>query len=456
MTTVVLCGGSGTRLFPISRELMPKQFVSLFGGESLFQKTLRRNAPLCDKTLVVCNAEHYFLALDQIEEANLRVDRVLIEPLGRNTAPAIALAALASNENETLLVVPSDHLLDDSGGLYAKAVAEAARFADEGYLVAFGIKPTYPETGYGYIEACGAIVKSFREKPNLETAKELIAKSEVYWNGGIFCFSAKAYLAALAKHAPTLLKQCEAAFESAKTDEKTIRIVREKMSAIDEISVDYAAMEKADNIRLVPCAAKWSDMGGFESIYGELSKDDRGNAGEALYIDSSDNLVIGASRQITAIDCENLMIVDSSDALLIAKKGSGQKVREAVKALKAQGSELPRVHAKVYRPWGTYEVLDKGDRFKIKRIVVKPGKRLSSQKHFHRNEHWIALNGTALVTLEGKTTQINANESIYIHAGCVHRLENPGKIDLVIIEAQVGDYLGEDDIVRIEDDFKRI
>ncbi|MDR2639635.1 MAG: mannose-1-phosphate guanylyltransferase/mannose-6-phosphate isomerase [Helicobacteraceae bacterium] len=456
MTAVILCGGSGTRLFPISRELMPKQFVSLFGSRSLFQKTIERNAPLCDQTLIVCNAEHYFLALDQLEEANLRVDRVLIEPLGRNTAPAIALAALALGEDELLLVAPSDHLIDDDNGLYSKAVEQAARFANDGYLVTFGIEPTYPETGYGYIESSGAIVKAFTEKPNLEQAKALIAKGETYWNSGMFCFSAKAYLSALAKHAPNLLAQCQAAFAAAKIDGKTIRIDREKMSAIEDISVDYAAMEKADNIRVVPCAAKWSDMGGFESLYNELPKDDCANAGEALYINSRENLVVGGSRQITAIDCENLMIIDSSDALLIAKKGSGQKVREAVKALKAQGSDLPKVHAIAHRPWGTYEVLDKGDRFKIKRIVVKAGKRLSMQKHFHRNEHWIVLSGAALVTLEGKTTLVNANESIYIHAGCVHRLENPGKIDLAIIEAQVGDYLGEDDIVRIEDDFKRI
>ncbi|MDR1911054.1 MAG: mannose-1-phosphate guanylyltransferase/mannose-6-phosphate isomerase [Helicobacteraceae bacterium] len=455
MTAVILCGGSGTRLFPISRELMPKQFASLFEGDSLFQRTVKRNAPLCEKTLIVCNTEHYFLALDQLEAIGFEADRVLIEPVGRNTAPAIALAALCASQNEPLLVVPSDHLIDDQDGTYSEAIKAAQKEALEGYLVAFGIKPTYPETGYGYIKARGNIVKAFKEKPNREQAQELIAREEVYWNSGMFCFTAGAYLQALADHAPKLLEQIKAAFETAKIDEKTIRISREKMSAIDEISVDYAAMEKAKNIRVVSCAAKWSDMGSFESLYNELPKDDLGNAGKAIYIDSKNNLVIGSSRQISLIDCEDIMAIDASDALLIAKKGSGQKAREVVKALKAQGSELPKVHSIAHRPWGTYEVLDTGDRFKIKRIVVKAGKRLSLQKHFHRNEHWIVLSGAALVTLEDKVCQINANESIYIHAGCAHRLENPGKIDLVIIEAQVGDYLGEDDIVRIEDDFKR-
>ncbi|MDR1451527.1 MAG: mannose-1-phosphate guanylyltransferase/mannose-6-phosphate isomerase [Helicobacteraceae bacterium] len=455
MTAVILCGGSGTRLFPISRELMPKQFVSLFGNESLFQKTLKRNAPLCDKTLIVCNAEHYFLALDQLDAINKKVDRVLIEPVGRNTAPAIALAAFALPKEETLLVAPSDHLIDDER-LYGEAVTAAEEFAKEGYLVVFGVKPTYPETGYGYIEAQGSVVKAFKEKPNLAQAQELISKSETYWNGGLFCFSAGAYLDALAKHAPNLFAQCEAAFKAAKIDGATIRITPDQMSAIEAISVDYAVMEKTERIRVVLCAAKWSDMGSFESLYNELPKDDCGNVGEALYIDSKRNLVVGNSRQITAIDCEDMMIVDTIDALLVAKKGGGQKVREAVKALKARGGDLPKVHAIAHRPWGSYEVLDAGNRFKIKRIIVKPGKRLSLQKHAHRNEHWIVLNGAALVTIDDQTRQINANESTYIHAGCAHRLENAGKIDLVIIEAQVGDYLGEDDIVRIEDDFKRV
>lgn len=378
-----------------------------------------------------------------------------LETLGRNTAPAIALAALTLPEDEVVLVVPSDHLITDEAA-YQKAVKEAAAFAKEGFLVTFGIRPEYPETGYGYIEADGNKVLSFKEKPDAATAQSYLQKGNYHWNSGMFCFTVKTYLAALEKHAPAMLSACRAALKGAKKEGRTARVTHEMMLAIPDESIDYAVMEKAANVRVVPCDIGWSDLGSFESLYEELPKDASGNTvSGAIHIGSKNNLIIESDRQIATIDVENLMIVDTPDALPIAQKGSGQKVRDVVKALKEQGSELHNIHLTAHRPWGTYTVLEESDRFKIKHIVVGPGKRLSLQKHFHRNEHWIVVSGTAKVTLENETMLVRANESTYIHAGHLHRLGNPGRVDLVMIEVQVGEYLGEDDIVRVEDDFSR-
>ena len=455
MTTVVLCGGSGTRLWPISRNLLPKQFVSLFEGESLFQKSIRRNAALGGDLMIVSNAEQYFLAVDQLEILKREGDRFLLEPAGRNTAPAIALAAMTLPEDEILLVVPSDHLITNEDA-YQDAVARAKEFAEEGALVTFGIQPEYPETGYGYIEAEGSQVLSFKEKPDAETARRYIEKGNYYWNSGMFCFTAKAYLDALKKHASGIFTACESALEKAKTEGNTLRITHEAMLEIPEQSIDYAVMEKAEQVCVVPCDIGWSDLGSFESLYDELPKDAEGNTvSNAIHIGSANNLVLSSERQIATIDLENLMIIDTADALLVARKGSGQKVRDVVKELKKRGGELHNIHLTAHRPWGTYTVLEDSERYKIKRIVVEPGKRLSLQKHFHRNEHWIVVSGTAKVTLEDKTMLVRANESTYIHAGQLHRLENPGRMDLVMIEVQVGEYLSEDDIVRVEDDFSR-
>lgn len=455
LTNVILSGGSGTRLWPISRTLMPKQFVKLFDGRSLFQKTLLRNKGLCDKTLVVSNSQQLFLALDQAEEINEKELSFLLEPIGRNTAPAIAMAAFGVDMDEILLVSSSDHLIKNEEA-YKKAVSKAVAFAQEGYIVTFGIKPTYPETGYGYIESNGYDVLSFKEKPDAATAEEYIKKGNFYWNSGMFCFKAGVLLDELKKYSPDIYEASRAAYQNALRDDEKTKIRLDDMKAIPEDSIDYAVMEKSSLVKVVPCDIGWSDVGSFESLYAELEKDSDGNTvSNAINIDSKDNLILSSDRQIATIGIDGLMIVDTPDALLIARQGCGQQVKNVVARLKERGSELHNIHLTVHRPWGTYTVLEEGPSYKIKSIVVAPGKRLSLQKHFHRNEHWVVVSGTAKVQNGDKELVIGVNESTYIKAGEVHRLENPGLIDLVMIEVQVGEYVGEDDIVRIEDDFSR-
>jgi len=475
MTNIILCGGSGTRLWPLSRTLMPKQFVKLFEGESLFQKTVERNQKACGAQFIVSNAEQYFLAVDQIEEMHAGVrarragdphgpkkvayeSRYLLEPVGRNTAPAIALACLALEADEIVLVTPSDHLIKDEKA-YLTAVEQAKKLAQGDNLVTFGITPQYAETGFGYIEADGEEVISFKEKPGAATAQAYLDAGNYYWNSGMFCFRAGLFLEELQKYSPEIYEASDAAFNSAKT-EGMIRVGHEAMTAIPEDSIDYAVMEKSDRVKVVPADIGWSDLGSFDALYEELPHDESGNAVstqecDAIIQDSANNLII-SEKLVATIDVDDLLIVDTADALLVSKKGSSQKVKEVVKALKERNSELPNIHVTAHRPWGTYTILDESDGYKVKRIVVKPGKRLSLQKHFHRSEHWIVVSGTATVTRGGEEYLVRANESTYIPMGETHRLENVGRIPLVMIEAQVGEYVGEDDIVRISDDFKRI
>jgi len=453
MINIILCGGSGTRLWPISRQLMPKQFVKLFDDKSLFQLTAERNAKVCEKFYIVSNTEQYFLALDQLEEEST----FLLEPLGRNTAPAIALACMDIDTDEIVLVTPSDHLIKNESA-YQQAVQKAKELAQEDNLVTFGITANYPETGFGYIEAEGEDVQSFKEKPDKETAKEYIAKGNYYWNSGMFCFKAGVFLEELQKYSPEIYETCKVAYD--KREEianKQSRITHELMSAIPSDSIDYAVMEKSDKVKVVPSNIDWSDLGSFDALYDELPQDENGNTlnDKHISIDSKDNLIVGHDKQIATIDIEDLIIIDTPDALLISKKGASQKVKQVVAKLKEKKSELTNIHTLAHRPWGTYEVLLSHENYKIKRIIVKPGKRLSLQKHFHRNEHWIVVSGTATVTVGENVKLIRPNESTYIKMGEVHRLENEGKIPVVLIEAQVGEYTGEDDIVRIEDDFKR-
>lgn len=457
MITILLCGGSGTRLWPISRNLLPKQFVPLFQDKSLFQLAANRNIGLSSQLMIVSNSDQYFLALDQLEEMQRGGDTFLLEPVGRNTAPAIALACMALPEEELVLVTPSDHLIADESA-YNAAVKQAAEIALSGSLVTFGITPTHPETGYGYIEYEENDVLSFKEKPDAFTAKRYIERGNYLWNSGMFCFTAKTFLTQLKLHAPAIFDACKQAYASAKRDGNIIRITHEDMLAIPEDSIDYAVMERADNVKVIPCDMGWSDLGSFESLYDELPKDESMNTqSNAICVNSRNNLILSTQeRQLAAIDIENMMIVDTPDALLIAQKGSGQRVKEVVAHLKKQGSELCNIHLTAYRPWGSYTVLEESDRFKIKKIIVKPGKRLSLQKHYHRNEHWIVVSGTALVRVGDEEIIIRTNESTYIPMGVFHRLENPGKMPLVMIEVQVGEYTGEDDIVRVEDDFQRI
>lgn len=454
MTNIILCGGNGTRLWPISRTLMPKQFVKLFDEKSLFQLTVKRNAVLCNSQLIVSNVEQYFLALDQLEELEQKNNQYLLEPIGRNTAPAIALACMALEEEELVLVTPSDHLIKDEVE-YKKVLEKAKVLAEENALVTFGIKPTYAETGFGYIEADKLNVKAFHEKPNFKTATSYVNAGNYYWNSGMFCFKAGVFLDELQKHSPKLYEASLEAYRNASKGE-IIRIKHDDMENIPEDSIDYAVMEKSNIVKVVSADINWSDVGSFDALFDELPKDNNNNTlnDKHISINSKNNFIYTKDRYIATIDIEDLIIVDTGDAILISKKGSSQKVKQVVSQIQ-KVSDLHSVHLTGYRPWGTYTVLEETKGYKIKRIVVKPGKRLSLQKHFHRNEHWIVVSGTATVTVGDEKKLIRPNESTYIKMGELHRLENEGKIPVILIEAQVGEYTGEDDIVRIEDDFKR-
>jgi len=456
MTNIILCGGSGTRLWPISRTLMPKQFVKLFSNKSLFQLTVERNSKVCDSQFIVSNAEQYFLSVDQLEELYKTNNKYLLEPVGRNTAPAIALACFALDPEELVLVTPSDHLIKDETE-YAKVLKIASELASQNNLVTFGITPTFAETGFGYIESENTYdVKAFYEKPNKQTAEKYLEAGNYYWNSGMFLFKAGVFLEELQKYSPAIYEASLEAFNNASKDE-LIRIKHIDMANIPEDSIDYAVMEKSSKVKVVPSDIAWSDVGSFDALYDELPKDENGNTQNPnhISIDSKNNLIYGCERKIATVDIEDCIIVDTGDALLISKKGSSQKVKDVVAHLKETSSELHNIHLTASRPWGTYTVLEDTSGYKIKRIEVKPGKRLSLQKHYHRNEHWIVVSGTATVTVGDIIKYVRPNESTYIKMGEVHRLENEGKIPVILIEAQVGEYTGEDDIVRIDDDFKR-
>jgi len=379
----------------------------------------------------------------------------LLEPVGRNTAPAIALACFALDKEEIVLVTPSDHLIKDEKE-YTKVLDMAKNLANDGNLVTFGIKPTFAETGFGYIEANGFDVKAYHEKPDLETAKSYIQKNttQYYWNSGMFMFKVGVFLEELQKYAPKIYKASKIAFENKKIQNSTIRVQYSHMKAIPNESIDYAVMEKSKKVKVIPSDIGWSDVGSFDSLIQEsevLSANcyEENSKNNFCYSDND-------KKVIATIGLEDFIVVDTNDALLIAKKGETQKVKDIVNKLKTTHCSLLTTHSKVHRPWGTYEVLIDEDKYKIKRIVVKPGKRLSLQKHFHRNEHWIVVSGTATVTVGDETKLVRPNESTYIKMGEAHRLSNEGKIPVVLIEAQVGEYTEEDDIVRIEDDFKRV
>ena len=456
MTNIILCGGSGTRLWPISRTLMPKQFVKLFNDESLFQLTVKRNEELCDQQFIVSNAEQYFLAADQLEELSVNNNKFLLEPVGRNTAPAIALACLALDKDEIVLVSSSDHLIKNEKN-YMKVLDKAKNLAEGDNLVTFGITAEYPEIGYGYIESDGEDVKAFHEKPDIDTAQKYVDAGNFYWNSGIFCFKAGVFLEELKKYSPNIYNTSLTAYANAKDDEM-LRISHDDMQAIPEDSIDYAVMEKSLKVKMVAADIEWSDLGSFDALAEEFPKNAEGNSinENLIAINSKNNFVYGKERLISLVGIDDLIVVDTADALLISKKGDSQKIKDIVKELKGRESELHHIHQTAHRPWGTYTILEDTPGYKIKRIVVKPGKRLSLQKHFHRSEHWIVVSGTATVTVGDKVKIVRPNESTYIKMGEMHRLENEGKIDVVLIEAQVGEYTGEDDIVRVEDDFKRV
>lgn len=458
LRNIILCGGSGTRLWPISRTLMPKQFVKFFNDRSLFQLTVERNNSLCSGRFIVSNTEQYFLALDQLGELHKTTDKYLLEPIGRNTAPAIALACMELDPEEIVLVTPSDHLIKNKTA-YQNVVSRAYELAEQDYLVTFGITPTFAETGFGYIEGNGEDVLNFKEKPNIQTAEEYLKAGNYYWNSGMFCFKAGVFLDELQKYSPEIYNTSKAALSNASKNDMT-RIKHDDMLAIPEDSIDYAVMEKSSRVKVVASDIGWSDVGSFDALYEELPKDANGNTAcddnKHISIDSKNNLILCDGRKIATVDVEDLIIVDTGDALLVSKKGSSQKVKNVVSELKKRHSEMHNIHLTAHRPWGTYTILEDTPGYKIKRIVVHPGKRLSLQKHFHRSEHWIVVSGTATVILGDQTMIVRPNESTYIKMGEVHRLANEGKIPVVLIEAQVGEYTGEDDIVRISDEYNRV
>ncbi len=440
MTNIILCGGNGTRLWPISRSLMPKQFVKLFESKSLFQLTVARNSKVCDSQFIVSNTEQYFLALDQLEELNKENNRYLLEPVGRNTAPAIALACMALDRDEVVLVTPSDHLIKDEVE-YEKVLLRAQEMAKDNFLVTFGITPTFAETGFGYIEAKESRVKAFHEKPDSVTAQRYVDAGNYYWNSGMFCFKAGVFLDELKKYSPEIYEASKNALGNT-TDNTMIRIKHDDMLNIPQDSIDYAVMEKSNIVKVIPSDIEWSDVGSFDALAKELPNDE------------NNNLII-SNRVVETIDIKDSIIVDTGDALLISKKGSSQKVKDIVQRLKKEKSQLPNIHLTGHRPWGTYTVLEDKDGYKIKHIEVKPHKRLSLQKHKYRNEHWVVVQGSATVTINDDVFKLEQNESTYIKAGDIHRLSNDTDEVLVIIEAQVGSYTGEDDIERLEDDYAR-
>ena len=475
---VIIAGGAGERLWPVSREACPKPFMHLPDGESLMQKTYLRAAalPQVEEIVTVTNRELFFLTRDEYAEVTPSANvakRFILEPMGRNTAPAIAAAALqlraVYGDDAIMLVLAADHLIANEPA-FAAAVAEASKLAQQGHLVTFGIQPNSPETGFGYIERESALIEGsasgykaarFVEKPDLATAQAYIASGKFLWNSGMFCFTAGKFLAELAIHAPEVLHSADAAVTKAVTTEQNGSMVHELLASefaqSPNISVDYAVMENANNVATVACDIGWNDIGSWGALGDLLTPDADGNRvnGTAFFHDTKDCTIHADGRIVGAVGVENLILVDTPDALLIAHKDRAQDVKQIVKQLKAQNHEAYKLHRTVHRPWGTYTVLEEGNGFKIKRIVVKAGGTLSMQMHHHRSEHWIIVAGTAKVTNGEEVKLVYTNESTYIPAGHRHRLENPGKIDLVMIEVQSGSYLGEDDIVRFEDKYGR-
>ena len=464
---VILSGGSGTRLWPLSRAVLPKQLLPLVGDKTMLQDTVLRVAgwPELMAPLVVCGNEHRFLVAEQLREIDVKPLGILLEHVGRNTAPAVAAAAhylQTIDPDALMLVLPADHVILDQAA-FAEAVASAAVLARDGALATFGIVPTGPETGYGYIRrgaaagAGGFAVERFVEKPDRETAQGFLDDGAYYWNSGMFLFQAARYLAELASFAPAIASAAEAAVRLGYSDLDFCRLDEAAFSASPSDSIDYAVMEKTGHAVVVPADIGWSDVGSWSALWQVQSGDADGNVQRGdVYLDGARNCLVRAESRIVAVlGVQDLVVVETPDAVLVAHKDHVQRVKQVVDHLKAQDRTEHLVHTKVYRPWGHYEGIDAGDRFQVKRITVKPGAKLSLQMHHHRAEHWVVVSGTARVTCGEKVSLLSENESTYIPIGMNHRLENPGKVALHIIEVQSGSYLGEDDIVRFEDIYQR-
>jgi mannose-1-phosphate guanylyltransferase/mannose-6-phosphate isomerase len=464
----ILCGGAGSRLWPVSREMHPKPFIRLADGQSLLQKAFLRGAQLPDvaEVLTVTNRELLFKTEDEYGEVNAAKlpASFILEPFGRNTAAAIAAAALQVEKkygaSAIMLVLAADHLIAYQPA-FEQAVIAATALAAAGKLVTFGIEPESPETGYGYIEADGNTVVRFVEKPSLDKAQEYLASGRFLWNSGIFCFAAGTMLAEMAKHCPDILAATKTCTDQSRLAEgknfTQLDLEAESFRSIPDLSIDYAVMEKSTQVAVIPCSIGWSDIGSWTAL-GDLSAADTdGNrtTGDVMLHNTSNCTIQTTDRLIGTVGIDNLIIIDTPDAVLIADKSCAQDVKHIYAGLKAKGHEAHKMHRTAHRPWGTYTVLEEGNGFKIKRIEVKPGASLSLQMHYHRSEHWIVVNGMAKVVNGDKEFLVNTNESTYIPAGHRHRLENPGRLNLVMIEVQSGGYLGEDDIVRFQDNYGR-
>lgn len=464
---VILSGGAGTRLWPLSRELYPKQLLALASEKTMLQETILRleGLPDIESPLIVCNDAHRFIVAEQVRELHKKAHAIILEPCGRNTAPAVAIAALFAQKLETdpvLLILPADHLIQNVMEFHR--VVKIGRIqAEEGALVTFGIVPTHPETGYGYICADQTAnnsaypVAEFVEKPDLETAKSYLASGDYYWNSGMFMFRASRFLEELERYQPDMLKACQNAFSQMVGDLDFQRLDETAFAACPADSIDYAVMEKTDRAVVIPLDAEWNDIGAWSALWDVHPHDIDGNVliGDIL-TEGANNCYLHAShRLIAAVGVEDLVVVETADAILVAQRDQVQQVKGIVEQLRQQDRTEANLHRRVNRPWGAYEGVDAGERFQVKRITVNPGASLSLQKHHHRAEHWIVVRGTAKVTCGDNILLLTENQSTYIPLGEVHRLENPGQIPLEIIEVQSGSYLGEDDIIRFEDNYGR-
>lgn len=464
---VILAGGSGTRLWPLSRKLHPKQVLALLGDRTLVQETVLRLRGLdAAAPVVICNDEHRFIVAEQLRDLGERPAALILEPVARNTAPAVSVAALyalAQSPDATLLMLPADHLITDSSAFHT-AVVQAVDYARDGHLVTFGIVPAAPETGYGYIMQGAAMphgpgrkIQRFVEKPDTATAEGYVRSGQYFWNSGMFVLRADAVLAELTRFAPEIVRGCRESLEKAVSDLDFLRLDHDAFAACPEDSIDYAVMERTDRGVMVPLSCGWSDLGSWDALWQAGEKDGDGNVarGDVLLCDVRDSFLHAETRLLAAVGLENHIVVETSDAVLVSPRDRVQEVKKLVDRLKAQNRVEAVSHKKVFRPWGHYESIGQGERYQVKRIAVTPGHVLSLQKHFHRAEHWVVVRGTAVVTRDGEEILVRENESVYLPLGAVHRLANPGRIPLELIEVQVGGYLGEDDIVRFEDVYGR-
>lgn len=471
---VIMCGGSGTRLWPLSRAQFPKQFLPLVNDTSMLQDTLARLPKQHQAPVFICNEDHRFLVAEQLKHTNSSQTTILLEPKGRNTAPAVALAALnalVDNDDALLLVLAADHVIKDVEKFH-QAVGVATVAAAQGKLVTFGIVPTHAETGYGYIQKGGKVensnvaqqendvykVAKFVEKPDIKTAQEYLGSGEYLWNSGMFLFKASRYIEELEKFRPDILSACRTSMLKVDKDLDFTRPDRESFLECADESIDYAVMEKTEDAVVVPLDAGWSDVGSYSALWEVCEQDEQRNVikGDVIAHSTTNSYIHSQNKLVATLGVDNLVVIDTPDAVLIAAKDKVQNVKEIVNDLKSLKRSESTIHREVYRPWGKYDSIDTGERFQVKRITVNPGAKLSVQMHHHRAEHWIIVSGTAKITLDEKTFLLSENQSTYIPIGVVHALENPGRLPLEMIEVQSGSYLGEDDIVRFEDRYGRV